>query len=132
MIQYGKGSRARIAELAGPLQEILMEYAAQAPPELDLSIVAGFRGEAAQNAALASGASNKAWGESKHNMRPARAFDFTVWPDLSESASPMDVGIAYGKRIGLLLSIAARRKIPLRVGIDWRKPFDPGHVELAV
>jgi hypothetical protein len=131
MITYGKRSRTVLAELHPALREIWAAYAVEAPADLDVTLIDGYRGEAAQNAALASGASTKAWGESKHNVFPSRATDFDVYPELPHDAPALDIGIAFAKRIGLLQTIAARKGIKIKVGIDWRKPFDPGHVELA-
>jgi peptidoglycan LD-endopeptidase CwlK len=132
VIKWGPASARRKAELHPDLQLILDDYAALADPEtLDLSITCGHRDDAAQAAALASGHSTKGPGQSKHNSVPSRAFDFQVYPPFPDGEDQAHLGGEYGQRVGALLMVAARRGIALRCGIEWHRPFDPGHVELA-
>jgi peptidoglycan LD-endopeptidase CwlK len=136
-IAYGPKSRASIATLDGRLQRLLDRYADDAPPELDVTILEGHRGEAAQNAALASGASTLAWPDSKHNSSPSKAFDFTPYPfaggrDWNDLAR-------FARIVGALQLVAAREGLRIRSGLDWDRDgrtadetfVDAGHVELV-
>lgn len=130
MIHYGKRSQAVLAELHHDLRTLFKDYSDLAPPDLDLTLIDGYRDGAEQDAALARGASTLPAGKSKHNVRPARACDFRVYPEIPDGDLER-VNREYGKRVGFLLALAARRGIELRCGIDWKKPFDPYHVELV-
>lgn len=136
-IAYGPKSRAAIATLDGRLQRLLDRYADDAPVELDLTITEGHRGEAAQNAALASGASTLAWPASRHNTLPARAFDFTPYPFVAPG-DWRDLA-RFARIAGALQIIAAREGLRIRWGGDWDRDgrtadetfVDAGHVELV-
>jgi hypothetical protein len=120
-IKYGKASRAKIEELHPLLARVLYDYADVAPPDLDITIVCGQRGEAEQNAAFAAGKSKKRWPDSAHNKSPARAFDFAPYPvDWGDRDRFLRVR-------GALELVASQRGIRLKPLIDW----DVGHLELA-
>jgi peptidoglycan L-alanyl-D-glutamate endopeptidase CwlK len=137
-IAYGPRSRVAIATLDGRLQRLLDRYADDAPPELDLTITEGHRGEAAQNAALASGASTLAWPQSKHNTLPARAFDFVPYPFAGTGPDWRDLA-RFARIAGALQLIAAREGLRIRWGGDWDRDgrttdetfVDAGHIELV-
>ena len=135
-ISYGRESRAAIATLDGRLQRLLHRYADVAPPELDLKVLEGHRGEAAQHAAFVSGASKLDWPESKHNSQPARAFDFVPYP-FSPPGDWRDLA-RFARIVGALQLVAAQERIRIRSGLDWDRDgrtadetfVDAGHVEL--
>ena len=131
MIHYGEQSRLVLAELSHDLRLMLLDYGDLAPPELDIVLIDGWRSGAEQTAAKARGASTLDAGKSKHNGFPSKAFDFNVWPALPKNATAIRIAAEYGKRVGFMLALAARRDVKLRCGIDWTKPYDPYHVELA-
>jgi peptidoglycan L-alanyl-D-glutamate endopeptidase CwlK len=137
-ISYGPASRACIEQLDGRLQRVLYRYADLAPAELDLSIIVGHRGEAAQNKAFAEKRSKTPWPKSKHNRLPSLAFDFTPYPfaggkDWNDLAR-------FARIAGGILIAAAIEKVPVRWGGDWDQDgatiderfVDAGHVELIL
>lgn len=135
-LTYGRRSREAIATLDGRLQRLLHRYADVAPAELDLTIVEGHRGEAAQHAAFVAGASKLDWPQSKHNSQPARAFDFVPYP-FAPPGDWRDLA-RFARIVGALQLIAAQERIRIRVGLDWdgdgrtadESFVDAGHVEL--
>lgn len=133
MIHYGTRSEAVLAELDPNLVLLLRDYADLAPKELDIVLIDGWRSGAEQDADKASGASTKAAGQSKHNVFPARAFDFNVYPAVDPFGGDFarTLALRHGKCVGFMLALAARRGVKLRLGIDWHEPYDPYHVELA-
>lgn len=137
-ISYGPKSRAAIAELDGRLQRLLDRYADAADASLDLTIIVGHRGEAAQNAAFAAGASKLAWPHSKHNSLPSKAFDFVPYPFAGGSKEWNDLA-RFARIAGALKVIANQERIAIRWGGDWDGDgrvvgdetfIDAGHVEL--
>jgi peptidoglycan LD-endopeptidase CwlK len=124
VIKYGPKSRAQLDTLHPTLARVLYDYADLAPPELDLSVVCGHRGEAEQNKAFAEGKSKLRWPFSGHNKQPARAVDICPyiggkleWNDRNE----------FLLRQGALRLVAAQRGVRLKPLIDWDLP----HLELA-
>lgn len=136
MISFGPSSRKCIEQLDGRLQRVLYRYADHAPQELDLSIVCGHRGEAAQNEAFRTGKSKTPWPKSKHNSLPARAFDFMPYP--FPSAAHWKDSLRFGRIAGGLILAAAIEHVPVRWGGDWDQDgqsidesfLDLGHLEL--
>lgn len=136
-ITFGPASRACIEQLDGRLQRVLYRYADHAPPELDLSIIVGHRGEAAQNEAFRTKKSKTPWPRSKHNRLPSAAFDFRPYP--FPSAEHWKDGIRFGRIAGGLILAAAIEKVPVRWGGDWDQDgqsidesfLDLGHLELV-
>jgi peptidoglycan L-alanyl-D-glutamate endopeptidase CwlK len=137
-ISYGPASRANIDQLDGLLQRILYRYADSAPPELDLSIICGHRGEAEQTRAFQTKKSKTPWPRSKHNRIPSWAFDFRPFP--FPTAEHWKDGIRFGRIAGAILWVAAQEKVPVRWGGDWDQDgqtidetfLDLGHVELIL
>jgi peptidoglycan L-alanyl-D-glutamate endopeptidase CwlK len=135
-ISYGPASRACIDQLDGRLQRVLYRYADMAPPELDLSIIVGHRGEAAQNEAFRTKKSKTPWPRSKHNRQPSWAFDFRPHP--FPSAEHWKDALRFGRIAGAILWVAASENVPVRWGGDWDQDgqsidesfLDLGHVEL--
>ena len=137
-ISYGPASRANIEELDGRLQRVLHRYADWAPPELDLSIICGHRGESEQTAAFVAKKSKTPWPRSKHNRKPSWAFDFMPYP--FPSAEHWKDAIRFGRIAGGILLVASIEKVPCRWGGDWDQDgqsidegfLDLGHVELIL
>lgn len=135
-ITYGKASRECIEQLDGRLQRVLYRYADWAPKELDLAIICGHRGEAAQNLAFQTKKSKTPWPKSKHNRMPSGAFDFRPAP--FPSAEHWKDALRFGRIAGGILLVASIEKVPLRWGGDWDQDgqsidegfLDIGHVEL--
>lgn len=136
-LSYGKESQVNIAQLDYRLQRLLHRFADIAPRELDLTIVCGYRGEAAQNKAFAEGHSKTPWPASKHNLSPSHAFDFTPYP--FDGKKDWDDVAHFARIVGALQLAAALEGIQIRVGIDFsgdgrtvdERFVDAGHVELA-
>jgi peptidoglycan L-alanyl-D-glutamate endopeptidase CwlK len=136
MITYGKASRECIEQLDGRLQRVLYRYADWAPPELDLAIICGHRGEAEQTLAYTTKKSKTPWPRSKHNKLPSLAFDFR--PSPFPSAEHWKDAIRFGRIAGGILLAASIEKVPVRWGGDWDQDgqsidetfLDLGHVEL--
>jgi hypothetical protein len=122
-IKYGKASRAKIEELHPLLARVLYDYADVAPPDLDITIVCGQRGEAEQNAAFAAGKSKKRWPDSAHNKSPARAVDICPFYDGKLQWGDRDRFLMVQ---GALRLVAAQRGIKLKPMISWDSP----HIEL--
>ena len=137
-ISYGPASRANIEELDGRLQRVLHRYADWAPPELDLSIICGHRGEAEQTKAFVAKKSKTPWPRSKHNRKPSWAFDFMPYP--FPSAEHWKDAIRFGRIAGGILLVASIERVPVRWGGDWDQDgqsidegfLDLGHVELIL
>jgi hypothetical protein len=121
----------------------------------DLRILVGHRGRAEQQAALASGNSNAAYGQSPHNRSPSWAFDLAPILDSDgdgdvelafKEASGREVAANGGgpvseafRQIGAAVAQASRELgIPATWGGDWDKDgdraehrlYDPGHIEI--
>lgn len=135
MIRYGKQSRGNIAECCQPIREVLQAYAAGAPEDMDLTIIVGFRGEAAQNAAHAAGNSGKRFPDSKHNKTPSEAFDFI--PSPFSGKKDWGDALRFSRIAGGILYVARQKGVTLRWGGDWdrdgrsndQKFMDLGHIE---
>ena len=137
-ISYGAASRKNIEELDGRLQRVLYRYADWTPPELDLSIICGHRGEAEQTKAFQTKKSKTPWPKSKHNRKPSGAFDFMPYP--FPSAEHWKDAIRFGRIAGGILLVASIERVPVRWGGDWDQDgqsidegfLDLGHVELIL
>jgi peptidoglycan LD-endopeptidase CwlK len=132
MPAYGKRSRERLETCDPKLQALMNEVI----KHKDVTILHGFRGEAAQNALFKSGHSKLKWPLSKHNamvsgagglMVPnARAVDFAPWV---EGKGPiMGDGKIFPRvmewhefyhTIGMIRGIASQMGIAVRSGADW-------------
>ena len=137
-ISYGAASRKNIEELDGRLQRVLYRYADWTPPELDLSIICGHRGEAEQTKAFQTKKSKTPWPKSKHNRKPSWAFDFRPFP--FPSAEHWKDAIRFGRIAGGILLVASIERVPVRWGVEWDQDgqsidegfLDLGHVELIL
>ncbi len=119
MIVYSQKSLVQLATCHPDLQHLFKAYANEAPPEYDISLICGHRGEAAQNKAYADKASKLQWPDSDHNAIPADALDFHVYP-LTDAdwKNPYRFWMVQGR----LRELAARLKIKLKPPIPWDAP----------
>ena len=77
MSQYAWGKRSldRLSTVQPVLAELFHRVIRRPDLPFDLTVLCGHRGEAEQDAAVASGASRLRWPNSKHNSIPADAAD---------------------------------------------------------
>ena len=126
---FGNSSQARLDTCHPKLQEILNE----AIKYVDISILCGTRDEAAQEKAVADGASKVHYPDSRHNSMPSMAIDVAPYPIDWENLT------RFALLQGLLKGIAMMKGIKIRSGIDWdsdgditdHKFMDWPHIELA-
>ena len=105
---------------------------------VDFKVMCSFRGEAEQNDAYHSGASNLQWPISLHNERPSRAVDIVPWHDNEPHIRYSDTQAFY-LLAGVVLGIAKMRGIDIRWGGTWHQEIiyarpsfiDLPHWELA-
>lgn len=109
MPEFGKRSRAKLNQCDARLQ-LLFERVVEG---WDCTIVTGYRGEKAQNAAYKAKRSKLKWPRGRHNALPSRAVDVAPWP-LDWHDTPRFY--AFG---GYVLGVAAVLGIPIRWGGDW-------------
>lgn len=132
---WGKGSLANYVTLHPKLQQIFDLALTRA----DLTIVNGWRGEVAQNAAVKAHLSQTPWPKSKHNSmkngKPcSRAADFGLFPDWT-GTKRADYPFLFAA--GLIYSCACELGIKVRMGWDFNRNMkaddnfeDIDHVEL--
>lgn len=122
----GKTSLEKLGECHPELQRLFREVEVGidrgdlAPYVTDITVLCGFRGEAEQALAFASGASKLEWPKSKHNRSPASlAADVVPYPvEWKDSRQELILR-------GYVLGVAARLGIKIRT-ISWDLP----HFEL--
>ena len=106
----------------------------------DFTIVWGHRGEAAQNEAYRTGASQKMFPDSVHNTAPSEAFDVAPWrihPVTAKGYIPWKDEGAFYKLAGVIEAAASLEGETLRHGGDWDRDgltedqnfHDLGHFE---
>lgn len=139
MPSFSEVSKQRLATCDPRLQLILNEVIKY----VDCIVLEGFRDREAQNAAVATGNSQKPWPTGKHNHSPSFAVD--IAPYLPSATGKMDWGdlVAFGRLMGVVQTIATQQGTPVRFGLDWDGDFrtagrdpdehflDAPHVELA-
>lgn len=118
------------AELDPRLQRVANEAALAG---CGFKVTTGYRNPADQLAAFKAGKSKAKPGQSPHNIKPARAFDFiphpfTGWEDIAQFRVRAAMFLGAGKKIG----------IPVTWGRDWdgdgdetdQTLMDAPHIEL--
>lgn len=137
MPTFSQISRERLLTCDPRLQILLYE----AIEHIDFVVLEGHRGEAAQNEAVRKGTSKKPWPTGNHNSIPSRAVD--IAPYLPEVKVDWKDLIAFGRLMGFIHALAAKRGIKLRFGLDWDGDFrsvdrdpdedflDAPHIELV-
>lgn len=117
MPKFSDLSKARLLECEEPLQvicnKVIMYY--------DISVICGYRDQAAQDRAYFDNFSGKMYPNSRHNSLPSQAVDLAPWPIDYDDLKQFCV------MAGFVLCIAAQEKIKLRWGGAWN---DYGHFEL--
>jgi len=84
--------------------------------KMDVSLLAGHRGQREQDAYFGAGTSKVQWPNSKHNTLPSLAVDLQPYP---MPTNPLELWTALGYMAGLAKGIGERRGIKLRWGGDW-------------
>lgn len=115
--KFSERSAAALESCHHELQ--LVATHALAAEVIDFAVDEGHRGEAAQNAAFATGKSQLPWPKGKHNAVPSNAMDLrpivpagvNVW---SAAALPYWYFLA-----GVVLAEASAAGVPIRWGGDW-------------
>lgn len=140
MFKFGTTSNGKLSSCCQELR-LLANRAIVLTP-YDFSIIWGWRGLEIQNALHASGASTKAWPDSKHNVEDpesqpyAEALDFGIW---------VNGGIfwenthAFAVVAGCFFAAGKEQGIEIRWGGDWdtipstkQTLLDYGHIEVIV
>jgi len=109
MPEFGKTSSARLATCHPDLQRVMREVV----KHFDISIVCGYRGQAAQQLAFDASKSNATFGESPHNYKPALAVDIVPWPNQYKDPEEM-IYLA-----GQVIATARSMGVELKWGGDW-------------
>lgn len=122
---YSELSKQRLATCHQDLQKLFED----AITYMDLTIVCGFRDEAAQELAFKAGTSTLHWPDSKHNKGPARAVD--VAPYVAGYGIPWEDEGAFCLMAGMVLTLAKQRDLTIVWGGRWLNLRDAGHFELA-
>jgi len=118
MPSFGPASQVQLATLHHRLQEVLVD----AVKYYDFSIVEGYRGEVAQNAAFAKGLSKLPWPKGNHNNNPSTAADCAPFP-IDWSDRPDSIR-RFCYMAGFILASARRLGIKVRWGGDWNQNDD--------
>lgn len=129
MPSFSRKSREKLATLDDRLRLILC----QAIRQVDFTVIHGHRSHEEQQMLFDMGLSKCRPGSSKHNYRPALAFDFAPYP-IDWNDLPRFAYFA-----GIFKGIAMEHGIELRWGGDWDNDgelkdqtfMDLGHMEIA-
>ena len=113
MPKFSQASLDQLGTCDTRLQEVLSTVIGL----FDFTVLEGHRGQAAQDAAYARGASQKRWPEGKHNSVPSRAVDIAPYPIDWSSKEAARQRFCY--LAGFVMAIAAQKGIRLRWGGDW-------------
>lgn len=118
MRKWSLRSRKVYRDLHIDLQRLVDRYLEEVG---DISLICGHRGEAQQNAAFESGASQLPWPHGKHNDLPALAVDLQPYP-YPGSTQLLREQLSY--IAGRLIQMAAEDNLELRWGGDWNRNAD--------
>lgn len=100
----------------------LVKIAREAILIFDFSVIEGFRGKEAQNAAFAKGASKLPWPLGNHNKNPSTAMDCAPFPvDWSDQSRAIERFVFMQ---GIFYAVSKKLGIPIRQGIDWNRNLD--------
>lgn len=90
----------------------------------DFTVLEGHRGKAAQDAAVAKGASKAAWPTSKHNSTPSLAVDVAPWPvDWQDTGRFRELAVH-------MLQQAEAMKLQVVWGGHWKTLVDMPHYQI--
>lgn len=121
MAKFSKRSLDNLAECHLDLQKIAHE----AIKGFDFTVYEGYRGEAEQNKYFQAGTSKLKYPESKHNKRPALAFDAAPYPIDWKKRERFYALAWYMKGIADMLYSTGQVTHKLRLGADWNMNNDP-------
>ncbi len=124
----GRKSKERLLTVHPKLRQVIELAIVDAP--IDFTILWGHRGEAEQNLAYQSGASEKQWPDSKHNSFPSIAIDFAPWYAEKPNIRWEEVD-EFGFVAGWIFAHANALNVKLRWGGLWSFN-DVGHIELIL
>ncbi len=133
--KFGNTSRQHLATIHPDLQKlakIVLDLGL-----FDFGISCGHRGQEAQNALYFEGRSKLKWPNSKHNKRPAEAFDFVLYTNGKVDWNNLN---AWYMAVGVFRGVAATIGIKIRTGADWDSDFttkdqsfhDLPHIEIIL
>ena len=91
---------------------------------IDITVLCGHRGEAAQNLAFANHTSQLKWPHGNHNKIPSLAVDIAPWP------VDWDNEAAFYTVAHVVKHLAEKLGIPIVWGGDWKGFKDLPHYEL--
>jgi peptidoglycan L-alanyl-D-glutamate endopeptidase CwlK len=115
---FGPESLRQRATLHPRLQLVLDE----AIKYFDFSIIEGFRGKEAQNAAYAKHLSQLPWPLGNHNKSPSTAADIAPYPvDWKEGEKPH---LRFAFMMGVVYMAAKKVGVKVRFGMDWNRNLD--------
>jgi hypothetical protein len=118
MPKFGLVSLAQLATCDIRLQKIANE----AIKIIDFSVIEGFRGKDAQNAAYAKGLSKLPWPLGNHNKNPSYAMDCAPFPvDWSNNERAIE---RFVYMQGIFYAVSKQLGIRIRQGIDWNSNQD--------
>ena len=120
MPRFSKTSLDRLATCDVRLQALCHEVI----HVFDFTILEGHRGKAAQDAAVAKGASQAAWPTSKHNAVPSLAVDIAPWP-----VNWQDAG-RFRKLAAHMLQQAEAMELQVVWGGHWKTLVDMPHYQI--
>lgn len=118
MPTFGNASEAQLKTCHPLLQQVLRE----AILIFDFSVVEGYRGKVAQDAAYAKGFSKVRFPNGNHNKSPSLAADIAPYPiDWSEKRGAIERFVFMQ---GVVWACAERLGIKVRLGLDWNRNLD--------
>ena len=121
MASFGTKSRRKRDECDPELQRVLNA----AINSYDFSVIWGYRGPIEQQLAFDSGNSNARFGESKHNVRPSKAFDVIPYPDGFDASDE-----EFNLLATHIFAAALELGVPIIWGGHWKTIKDLAHFEL--
>jgi peptidoglycan L-alanyl-D-glutamate endopeptidase CwlK len=121
MPYFGHKSKRCLSTVHPLLQKVLNE----AINHYDFSIIYGHRGRLRQNDAFVRGNSKLKWPNSRHNSKPAEAFDVIPHPYGFDSSDE-----EFYRMATYILSSAAKLGVALDWGGHWTSFKDLAHFEL--
>ena len=120
MPSFSQSSLKYLAECHPSLQKVAHE----AIKTFDFKVICGHRGKAEQDKAYATGKSKVKFPGSKHNQKPAHAFDAVPvpldWNDIESFKAMAKVMKAAAKKLG----------VKMKWGGDFKSFFDGPHFEI--
>lgn len=118
MPAFGQASEAKLATVDRRLVDVLR----LAIRIMDFTVIEGHRGEAAQNAAFATGKSKLKYPHGNHNATPSRAVDIAPFPvDWSDNQKSLERFVFLQ---GIVCACAFQLGVKVRFGLDWNGNHD--------